>query len=164
MPNHCSQDFRVYGRAADLDRFVARHIRSNTLDCTSVIPYPDKYLLPDLIKHRYEALKLVKQAWACPDGFNRGGYDWCCTNWGTKWGTYNGHCLSTVSGHRSYRFDSAWGPPTPVFFAVAKQWPQLTFKIRYFEAGMGFAGYMMFEHGECTLDERRNNYRGSRGG
>lgn len=41
-------------------------------------------------------------------------YDWANANWGTKWGTYD----SDIRDARTWRFDSAWGPPYEVFFQM----------------------------------------------
>lgn len=167
MPNHYDMDFIVTGPEKQLAAFEAQHIKESALDCDSVIPYPDRYWVPGAILERQR--QVIKQlggdySFLGGGGFNRGGYDWCVKHWGTKWGTYDGVAKARSRGRRSYRFDSAWGPPTPVFEAVATMWPALRFKIKYYESGSGFCGVLEFAGGKCVLDERNTNYRGGRGG
>lgn len=145
MPNHCEQDFTISGDPDTIDQFVRRHIWDNSLDCNSVIPYPNRYKVNE-------------------DGFNQGGYEWCCDKWGTKWGTYDGALGTDTPRQRTYHFSSAWSPAIPVFDAVAALWPALTFKVRYFEQGMGYAGEIRYKNGQRTKEVYRNNYRGHRGG
>ena len=40
-------------------------------------------------------------------------YEWCTTNWGTKWGTYEpvAFHLGGDSSPVAIKFQSAWGPP-----------------------------------------------------
>lgn len=41
--------------------------------------------------------------------------DWCCNNWGTKWGTYDTHAemIHTDGSPVIIRCECAWGPPNP---------------------------------------------------
>ena len=45
------------------------------------------------------------------------------------------------------RFDTAWSPPVELFDKVAKDYPQLTFRLRYFELGDGFKGVAEWRNG-----------------
>jgi len=70
-------------------------------------------------------------------------YDWCVTNWGTKWDVTPEHFdvfddeesgITTVDT----QFDSAWSPP----IAIMEKLESMGFEVRlcYYEPGMGFTG------------------------
>ena len=65
------------------------------------------------------------------------GYNWCCDNWGTKWGCYDIE-TSYVSGDGdyaflTYSFHSAWAPPLLVIDAMAAKYPCLKFRLEWFD-------------------------------
>lgn len=73
-------------------------------------------------------------------------YDWCVSNWGTKWdfGREDG-CppaeIKTKETGESYvelGFDTAWGPPLDFYANLTEQ--GFGVKAYYFEGGMGFCG------------------------
>lgn len=101
------------------------------------------------------------------DGFNSGGYEWCCNNWGTKWGIYDAVILSEnfkkKVGTIKYKFLSAWSPPLPVIKAMSEQFPSLTFKLKCYECGMQFQGTFIIKNGK-ELIHKYSQYSGSRGG
>ena len=79
-------------------------------------------------------------------------YNWNCANWGTKWNcgeVWHDRTTEqiTEAGTTSYNFETAWSPASPVIEALAKQFPTLTITHRYCEAGMGFAGEVVYERG-----------------
>ena len=65
-------------------------------------------------------------------------YDWCVSNWGTKWDfggkEYDREDDNTVK----FSFDTAWSPPVEFF----RQLEELGFTVRamYYEPGMAFCG------------------------
>ena len=66
-------------------------------------------------------------------------YDWCVTNWGTKWDVGGDGIEPTVKGNTlTASFDSAWAPPCDAYNKLL----DLGFEVRayYYEPGMGFAG------------------------
>jgi len=135
----------------------------NLLSANRYIPYPEKYKdLDDKAK-----IARAQGDYSFKDGFNSGGYEWCVANWGTKWGMYNIQLVQdNYSGKRSkavYRFDSAWSPAIPVIMAMSTKYPDLRFKLKYYERGAAFKG--VFEvRGGRVLSESRSDYKGMRGG
>ena len=99
------------------------------------------------------------------DGYNRGGYDWCIKNWGTKWGLYEVELVEDLSEHGrlEYTFCTAWAPPILVIQAMSKQFPSLSFAMDYFEGGMGFMGSCEYENGQ-EVEAASAPYHGNRGG
>lgn len=72
-------------------------------------------------------------------------YDWCVTNWGTKWdvGGDDYNSPEVEDGRLTLSFDSAWAPPCGAYEALT----ELGFSVRayYYESGMCFCG--MWEDG-----------------
>ena len=85
--------------------------------------------------------------------YNTWGYDWCITNWGTKW---NAETPLRVDGGDfvGVTFETAWSPSLPVTAAIAQRFPCLTIEHSYGEGGMGFAGNAVYVNGvEESHDE-----------
>lgn len=112
MPNWAENELTITGPNVQK---VLETIRSDAaeredariLDFNRIIPYPEEYRALDQRAHEYEQkLNAIttddpeRQAklealgaeygvepgtpWL-KDGYNSGGYDWCCESWGTKW-------------------------------------------------------------------------------
>lgn len=85
-------------------------------------------------------------------------YEWCNTNWGTKWGDCQTHFVqeSLVQEDSDednlkkvmLRFDTAWSPPIEGMDVVAAKYPDIMFDLRYWEPGMGFQGFKIWGSGE----------------
>ncbi len=170
MPNHCETDLTItcspkLAKAGLLDNVLSKHFKDGALDCDSVIPYPAQYKEADRIAAEWDKLPQPKDYRDRPkDGFNQGGYEWCCSNWGTKWGTYNGGQIVRLKSGFKTSFNSAWSPPSPVIKKLAAMYPGLKIVAKSYERGMGYKCDVRFENGECVKDETDNAYRGSRGG
>ena len=93
MPNWCMNELIITGDQASLDNlatFVKGEHDEQNLDFDKVIPYPENYKQMDAEMPAWndpdkEAKMLAyKEKWGSEkDGFNSGGYGWCCENWGT---------------------------------------------------------------------------------
>lgn len=70
-------------------------------------------------------------------------YDWNCNNWGCKWdvNVEDEDTFTFPSGEEShtYRFDTAWSPPTGVFAALCAKYPELNLTLG-FEEEQGWGG------------------------
>ena len=97
--------------------------------------------------------------------FNRGGYEWCIENWGTKWGLYD-ICVDDADldvGVIRYTFSTAWSPPTPIIEAMSERFPSLDFAHDYYESGSGFQGHFIYNGGN-EGGGWEGPYHGNRGG
>jgi len=129
MPNWCLNKLTVsHTDKAALDRFVAAY-NKGTL-CQEFLPMPEGYT--------------ENGKW----------YDWCVSNWGTKWdvGADEGTEKEERYGLKatvvpwsdkntieaSCSFDSAWAPPVGLYDKLV----ELGYDVHasYFEPGMGFCG------------------------
>ena len=164
MPNHCSQDLYVYGPEESIKVFMAfAQEGDNVLSANKFIPYPEKYRVMD----EAAAIARKNKDWSVKDGFNSGGYEWCLENWGTKWGIYNADVVKEkFKGKRSqvnYIFNSAWSPANLIIHAMSERYPELRFKLKYYESGTGYKGVYEVQGGTIIKDEE-SNYKGMRGG
>ena len=100
---------------------------------------------------------------AVKDGFNSGGYEWCCENWGTKWNACHTELGYMQDDEVMYHFDTAWSPANPVILAMSKKFPILEFTLTYFECGCAFHGVFQCKEGKVTRDDTAE-YFGDRGG
>jgi len=187
MPNWCENELYVSGRKDDLKRFKEMAKGKNgDLDFNSFIPYPEEWQKLDeaywgsmkklnelnqkLKKAESEDEKQkirktiaeVKRNMPEKDGYNNGGYEWCCKNWGTKWNACN---VELTEEKRSliYAFDTAWSPPCPVVLKMSEMFPNLLFTLKYWECGVGFKGVFKAKGGVITKD-KCVEYFGDRGG
>ena len=156
MPNHCESDLTVVGDVSIINALLERYKGEGDelLDADKIMPYPQKFKDIDAAYERGESER---------DGFNSGGYQWCVSNWGTKWGMYEFSNLTRKPRSVSLSFQSAWSPPLPLIRKMSEDFPQLRFNLRYFEGGAGFQGIYTVKAGIVLVDET-NDYRGSRGG
>lgn len=120
------------------------------ISANKVIPYPDNFKKMDEEHYaRYghwgkqtpEQIANVKQdtenGTYTKDGYNRGGYDWCVDNWGTKWGFYDATVSEIQQMHDGkfileYYVQTAWAPALPVMIALSEKFPNVVIKY-YFE-------------------------------
>lgn len=126
MPNHCHNDLYISGptdEVAALLKLVGADQTPPAFDFSAVIPYPENFRKLD------EDSKTLGRA-----AF----YEWCVSNWGTKWDAYKvarrdylGPCIT---------FQTAWAPPEPVVVALHKLFPKCSLHLECFECGAGYAG------------------------
>lgn len=180
MPNYVQNWLTIYGPTEEVQR-VTEAIRSDygALDFNKIIPYPDRFKEMDEIRQKFmEEHKEDEDAWskAPRDGFNNGGYEWCCENWGTKW---NACCINATPIDERYQgtsvahvlFETAWSPPEPVFKKMAEMFPLVDLTLNFFEQGCAFCGELHSYRLAYRADESvqavtkwNEEYTGHRGG
>lgn len=187
MPNHCETDVYIRGAKDDVSAFAKWLEEIEGMEiCRALIPYPEPYKTMDEEARVFrgnpntaerDAARAAYEAkyGHTKDGYNSGGYDWCCENWGTKWGVYEVGFTPETRRGALLSFQSAWSPPsTAVFQALSEKFPNLTFELEWFECGAAYCGGMMFlskeEASDCGCEfgapyrEWSGEYNGSRGG
>lgn len=78
--------------------------------------------------------------------------DWAYRNWGTGWDPGEIFVHSVSEGEAMLGLDTAWRPPREWLAKVAAMYPDLSFRLSYFERGMFFAGSVAFAEGRCVED------------
>ena len=151
MPNWVYNNLWVGGKTEDVAKFMekARQPRPEGLDENNNLVYDAEpqalsffnFIAPpmDAITsgeyfgtHGYEGGKTLGHT-----EFNW--YEFQTREWGTKWDASDIDVdeLEENSTGVSYRFQTAWSPPMPVFHAMVKQHPELTFEVEW-EEEQGF--------------------------
>ena len=192
MPNHVENELRVFGPRRELIIF-RDHVADeyNALSANKLIPYPSEFEELDkkaeewrkkwngvleLIKEedpdkaaalRTEAFKKFKAEngdWP-KDGFNSGGYEWCISHWGTKWGFYEVELVRDTPEQNNlyYTFQTAWSPPIPLIEKMGELFPKIRISLKYFEGGSGFQGVLRIDYGK-VVECYDKPYHGGRGG
>lgn len=186
MPNWCECDLTIHG--PDVSAVLAA-VRSEgrEFDFNNLIPYPEEYRQLDELSWEYsrqfnaiadddprrdEKLAALAHEFGVKhgepwlrDGYNSGGYEWCCDHWATKWNSSQIVVETNPDEPRSavIHFDTAWCPPLPVIRVLAKRFPDHEFCLEYFEGGVGFCGELKLDGG-TELSHWFDDYDGPRGG
>lgn len=203
MPNHVENFLTIKGSRADLETIIEAiksvdedHLDTQ-IDFDRILPYPENFKEQDRISREWEKAQADKEYtevdWKArpKDGFNQGGYEWCCDNWGTKWNAYNiaGPVFEDPNDKSEYRlaysavhfaFRTAWSAPIPWFIALTEKFPHISFILNYFECGMGVCGEIYSANLNSADDDEEEDgtivgvgqwvssasqpYRGARGG
>lgn len=102
-----------------------------------IIEHEDRRMIERLEKACSEG-KLLETLRPMPSG--EWNYDWCVSNWGTKWDV-EVHTFNTSPNGLSLElmFDSAWSPPIEAY-AYAETESDYKIQAYYIEGGIGFIG------------------------
>jgi hypothetical protein len=100
-----------------------------------------------------EDSKLLKWMRPLPEDQQENWYDWCVTNWGTKWDICNAFVQDdTEEDAVTFTFDTAWAPPVEAFRYWAEQDGRVTYRLSFIEEGMMFVGWDSYD-GEYFDDD-----------
>ncbi len=88
-------------------------------------------------------------------------YDWNIANWGTKWGAYSYSQRFREPAKLVFKFETAWSFPEPIFEALTKQYPALTFDVVTIdEGGPEYEGrYSANEQSFARVEHTAERYR-----
>ena len=166
MPNWCVNKLYVAGPKKQVEDFLSKVSSEDTLfDFSGIIPYPEEWALMDRAHRQWEVdnrdIPWGERPPRPKDGYNQGGYEWCNSNWGTKWNAGSIDLKRTTRGC-TISFDTPWSPPSPVIVKASELFPKLTFTLKYWECGMGFKGTLWAQEGQTQEDE--SSYSGHKGG
>ena len=139
MPNYCRSTLSLSGNKKDIKNFREKFEEDGKLLATNVIPYPKDFELLDKKKNDEKELTdedekeltligLEGKYDMNKDGYNQGGYAWCCSNWGTKWG-FCDCCVEVDCDDFDliYDFETAWSPISKVIREMSRQFPNIIF-------------------------------------
>ena len=145
MPNWCNNSIDITGPTETIKQLWEDANADDTYGLLNAIK-PIPQALRDTVKGTGEELQEV---WV--DGCNNW-YDWCVSNWGTKWDVSdeglefidNGDGTAAITGY----FDSAWAPPISAYEQFCDDMDNCTLEASYYEPGMDFAGFWSSEGGD----------------
>lgn len=128
MPNHCNNTIFVKGENVQIL----------------------KALLAKVNERPNHTSQLAEAVMPMPESESDNWYDWCCNNWGNKWGDYDSFLEEDRhDGYAQYKFSTAWCPFEELFLeALAKEIPDFTY--HYSEFGCDFAGIIEYVNGELN--------------
>lgn len=85
------------------------------------------------------------------DDYDKTWYSWNINNWGTKWDACNPFHENS-GDYAEIEFNTAWSVPTPVWEAMAAQYPDLSFEFDSVEE-QGWGRRYTADNGELVLEE-----------
>jgi hypothetical protein len=134
MPNWCENKLTIENCSSELREYLA----NDGLSFEKIKPTP-----PEMM-----------------DGDNwLSWYQWRIDHWGTKWDLdeeeqrYVADCLIAEDCAYTARFSTAWSPPLEAINALSRIFPKDNFILKYFEAGVGFAGSSHINNGVIVDNE-----------
>lgn len=154
MPNWCTNNLYIQGKAEDLRRFHDAVKRDNGYEILrSLVPTPQE--LTDTVSGwtNNEAEQAEREKQYAKNTAKYGykdWYDWQYANWGTKWGDADTDLVGDnfAGGDIEFYFQTPWGPPIEGIATITKMFPELTFILSYAEEGMEFYGVTTFIDGD----------------
>ena len=172
MPNWCENELRITGPLADRQAFVNK--AGEEFQLGTFYPMPKE--LEDVHDGSTTIDGIMVHHWREIDGKQipvdvaelqrkhgaKSWYDWSVEHWGTKWDLSEVRVLVNGRGVL-YSFNTAWAPPCSGILEISKQYPNLKFKLSYWEGGMAFQGVFIVQNGE-VLSDVSGKYFGHRGG
>jgi hypothetical protein len=142
MPNWCYNNATIEHNDPTMIKKIVDSIENDKGLFKTFIPYPEKFAELD----RKAKAHFDKTGERIKDGYNQGGYQWCCNNWGTKWDIRKEDIiLETTQGNIILiSFSTAWSPPIQFYDKLI----ELGFNVyaNYEEGGEGFLG--VYNNGE----------------
>jgi len=71
-------------------------------------------------------------------------YDWCTSNWDTKWNASDTYINIDNAVNMEFSINTAWSLPIKIFEELGELYPELTFEVDCVEEGGFFSGQMTF--------------------
>jgi hypothetical protein len=117
---------------------------SNTATINAPRPVIDE--IRTILEDRDQDSRLLKWMRPLPPDQEENWYDWCVTNWGTKWDITSAFIGDdTEEGSITFSFDTAWAPPIEAFRYWAQKDGRVTYRLTYMEEGMAFVGWDAYD-------------------
>ena len=124
MTNECYNRMKITGPISEITRFKQTCIRTLYENKQAQFEFNAIDPMPDFSD---------TEALPYNDPRHRMGYDWRIEHWGTKWNAYDFHVTVDAPGCYECDFETAWGPPVPVWEKMAKMFPALEFSLSGFQ-------------------------------
>ena len=175
MPNWCYNNLEVHGEVSELQRLVdatkTTHKDEETGETEEIVGLNHLFPCPEELSNTVsgwlgdgeEQKKLEKQQKANIKKYgHKDWYDWCCANWGTKWGASDFDWTSSFDKNDKVEvdakyinayFQSAWSPAEGLVKEISKQFPTLVFSIVYTEESDAVVGCSVFRDGNLLGEE-----------
>ena len=149
MPNYCENKLTVTGSEQTIAKMKKKvSTKKCGLVFEKILPCPAVLIKSESpFRGTEEESKLLIKKY----GFDNW-YDWCVSNWGTKWSIDYQDNPAQWCGNE-ITFDTAWSPPEGIIMQLSKMFPTLTFLLEYDEPGMAFKGEFTYKAGENEFSQ-----------
>lgn len=130
MPNWCSNELTVYGEKEELQKFLNK-VQINDINSEEALSFAVAAPIPEEFR-------------------DKGWYEWCIENWGTKWDAQEVRAeeIDPEQEYLKWFFETAWSPPVAWLTKIATMFPTLSIRLKYEEEGAGFMGVAKAENGK----------------
>ena len=136
MPNWVWNRVTVYGEPEQLEAFRKQAEAPTPLDEKPIFSFWNFIKPSDDILEEYKTGEPLPSGDRSPNNW----YNWNLREWGTKWDACRPEFTDSTTGRSiEYSFDTAWGHPEPVLYAMIQQFPELDFSI-YYREEQGWGG------------------------
>lgn len=136
MPNWVWNTVTVSGEPEQLEAFRKQAEAPTPLNEKPIFSFWNFIKPSDDILSEYKAGESLGSDDRSPNNW----YNWNLREWGTKWEAVRPEFTESPDGTNiQYSFDTAWGHPEPVFYAMIQQFPELDFSI-YYREEQGWGG------------------------
>ena len=167
MPNWCNNSITIKGSTETIKQLWedANQEGEDGGLLNAMVPMPE--ILRDTTSPTPDNIDSVQREVMIAQTGHTNWYDWCVSNWGTKWDvsteglefTDNGDGTAEITGW----FDSAWSPPIDAYSAFCDDMDGVYLEAYYEEGGMCFVGYWdsegaddQYDYSGATSDTVRN--------
>ena len=118
----------------------------------NISPENEKVFLKQRNDIKTDEWELGKSAWNNIQNYGfPTWYEWCISNWGTKWNAYGYDENADYSENTDLWFQTAWSAPHPVIEKLSKMYPDITFEHEWADEDIGQnCGRKTYCNGECT--------------
>ena len=153
MPNHVTNILTLTGSAEDIAKIKElAHVGEEDFSFEGLVPMPTqikntvassissdepKYEVRDGVEvfmenSTEEGRASLQKKYGCTNW-----YDWACTNWGTKWGSYDSTLEDEGEDFLQYTFLTAWSFPEEFFLQFSQRFPDVHMKVRFADEDFG---------------------------
>lgn len=156
MPNHVIQRCAIRIPFAELSSVFSQRsddkalgpLLIDAIDNKSIATVTD-FLTSSQIDHNL----VVPQ----PEDIGNDWYNWCCSNWGSKWGWYDGQTFADNGLITEFTTNSAWSPSKKLWKKLASMFPQMQALVAVFDEGWCFAELAVISNGDVTWHQVEAN-------
>lgn len=85
-------------------------------------------------------------------------YDWCASNWGTKWSPADPELTVDNPDLKVYEFNTAWCPPWPIYRRLVEAYPELQITWEYSLEDEGYERWHVYPRGILGISQAQADY------
>jgi len=160
MPNWCDNTVMIKGSKEEivtLRNKLHDYTNKNPFDFEAILPCPQLLRAESAPQRNQQRAAILNKKYGASDW-----YEWCNSNWGTKWNSSDTQITAEYGDDNqyvvSYSFQTAWAPPLPLYSILAKTHPNTNIYVCFDESGCEFSGWRYYAGGELVSEEDYGSY------